>query len=66
MLLHDLETGGTYQISPLTQGTLLHVHNSRHYGIPVDPECQSMPHYVGTGKMHKDPPEMRFISSVAP
>ncbi len=66
MLLHDLETGGTYQISPLTQGTLLHVHNSRHYGIPVDPKCQSMPHYVGTGKMHKDPPEMRFISSVAP
>ena len=24
---------------------------------------QAMPHYVGTCKMHKDPPGMRFISS---
>ena len=29
----------------------------------VDMTCQAMPHYVGTCKMHKDPSNMRFISS---
>ena len=63
-LLTDLETGATYQ-PPLSHADLLHVHNGfcRHYGIPVDKTRQAMPHYVGTRKMHKDPPGMRFISS---
>ena len=64
-LLTDLETGATYQPATLSQADLLHAHNGfcRHYGIPVDMTCQAMPHYVGTCKMHKDPPGMRFISS---
>ena len=64
-LLTDLETGATYQPATLSHADLLHAHNGfcRHYGIPVDMTCQAMPHYVGTCKMHKDPPGMRFISS---
>ena len=64
-LLTDLETGATYQPATLSHADLLHVHNGfcRHYGIPVDMTRQAMPHYVGTCKMHKDPPGMRFISS---
>jgi len=64
-LLTDLETGATYQPATLSHSDLLHAHNGfcRHYGIPVDMTCQAMPHYVGTCKMHKDPPGMRFISS---
>ena len=64
-LLTDLETGATYQPATLSHADLLHVHNGfcRHYGIPVDMTCQAMPHNVGTCKMHKDPPGMRFISS---
>ncbi|DBA82066.1 TPA: hypothetical protein ACH3X2_006810 [Trebouxia sp. C0005] len=64
-LLTDLETGATCQPATLSHADLLHVHNGfcRQYGIPVDMTCQAMPHYVGTCKMHKDPPGMRFISS---
>ncbi len=64
-LLTELETGATYQPATLSHADLLHVYNGfcRHYGIPVDMTRQAMPHYVGTCKIHKDPPGMRFISS---
>ena len=64
-LLTDLETGATYQPATLSHADLLHAHNGycRHYGIPVDMNCQAMSHYVSTCKMHKEAPGMRFISS---
>ena len=34
-------------------------------GVPIDPSSQSIPYYVGCPKMHKDPVDMRFISSSA-
>ena len=64
-LLTDVETGGTYRPATLSHAELLHLHHGfcRHCGIPVELACQAIPHYVGTCKMHKDPPGMRFISS---
>ena len=62
-LMTDLEEGGTYQPTTLTQGALLQSHNSflQHHGIPIELDWQSMPFYFGTFKLHK--PGMRFISS---
>ena len=62
-LMTDLEAGGTYQPTPLTQSALLERHNSflQHHSIPIQQEWQSMPFYLGTFKLHKT--GMRFISS---
>ena len=62
-LMTDLEEGGTYQPTPLTQGALLQRHNSflQHHGIPIEQEWQSMPFYFWTFKLHKA--GMRFILS---
>ena len=62
-LSSDLEGGGTYQPTDLTQGMILQVHNNflREQGIPIDTDWQSIPFYLGTFKLHK--PGMRFISS---
>ena len=43
-LMTDLEEGGTYQPTPLTQGALLDRHNSflQHHGVPIEQEWQSI------------------------
>ena len=33
------------------------------FGINVDMDCQEIPYYKGTVKMHKNPPDTRFLSS---
>ena len=33
------------------------------FGIDVDMDCQEIPYYKGTVKMHKNPPDARFLSS---
>ena len=62
--LHSASVYATVQEDPLD---LVSIHNSflSSYGVPVDPSCQSMPHYVATIKMHKTPAGSRYISSSA-
>ena len=36
-----------------------------HFGIPIDTESQDIPFYTAIAKMHKTPPDNRYISSSA-
>ena len=63
----DFDSASVYAAVHDDPAQLVQSHNSflAQFGVPADPACQSIPHYVATMKMHKQPPGCRFISSSA-
>ena len=66
-LTQDLRSNDVYQVSDDDIPMVFARHGAfiTLQGLPTDPGCQRIPYYVGCAKMHKDPVDMRFISSSA-
>jgi len=66
-LVKDLTSNGVYQVSTEDATTVIARHAAflTDQGMAIDPSSQAIPYYVGCPKMHKDPVDMRFISSSA-
>ena len=66
-LVKDLTSNGVYQVSTEDTTTVMARHTAflTSQGMTIDPNCQAIPYYVGCPTMHKDPVDMRFISSSA-
>ena len=70
-ITHQLVSNGSigrvYQVSTEDATTVIARHGAflTDQGIAIDPSSQAIPYYVGCPKMHKDPVDMRFISSSA-
>ncbi len=66
-LVKDLYSNGVYQVSSegISTATARHAAFISDQGLPTDTSSQSIPYYFGCPKMHKDPVDMRFISSSA-
>ncbi len=66
-LVQDLTSNGVYQVSTEDATTVIARHAAflTDQGMAIDLSSQAILYYVGCPNMHKDPVDMRFISSSA-